>query len=340
MTSSLVELTVSRCRMFIREPAAVFWTFGFPVILSLALGIAFRNRPPEPIWVAVEAGDGAAAVEAALAGMRVHVEDLAAARRDLRSGKVAVVVSSHGNEHTYLYDETRPQSRVARLVVDDRLQRAAGRADVDRTRDEPFTEPGGRYIDFVLPGIIGMNIMSSGMWGIGYLIVEMRTRKLIKRLIATPMRRGEFLLSFVFMRMAVLVFELPALLLFAYLVFDVSMRGSPLLFAALVVVGAVAFAGLGLLVASRAENTQTVSGLINLVMMPMFLCSGVFFSAENFPAPMQPVLRALPLTALNDALRAVMNEGAGARDVAPEVGVLAAWALVSFAVALRLFRWR
>jgi len=158
-------------------------------------------------------------------------------------------------------------------------------------------------------------------------------------MLATPMRRSHFLLSFVVMRLLFLVVELPTLLLFGALAFSVPLRGSLALLVLTAVLGAMAFAGVGLLVASRARNTQTVGGLINLVMMPMFLGSGVFFSASHFPDALQPVLRALPLTALNDATRAVMTEGAGFLAVAPQLALLAGYAVVTFVVALRIFRW-
>ncbi len=322
--AALVELTIARFRMFFREPSAVFWTFGFPVILSIALGAAFRNRPPEPIAVAIEAGPGAGPLLAALNAsgggdaadraprgeapnpVRPRIEDAETARKDLRLGKVLLVVSA-GDPHRYRYDDTRPQARLARALVDDLLQRAAGRVDPLRLSDERVTERGTRYIDFLIPGLIGMNLMSSSMWGIGYLIVEMRTKKLIIRMLATPMRRGDFLLSFVAMRALFVLLEVPILLAFGWIAFDVKLRGSPAVVLALSVVGALTFAGLGLLVASRARNTQTAGGLMNLVMLPMFLLSGVFFSSANFPDAIQPALRALPLTALNDALRAVVN---------------------------------
>ena len=331
--------------MFIREPSAVFWTFGFPILLSLALGLAFRNKPPDAVRVAIEEGSFAEPIRAALAAgddVRVRVLSHDDAAQALRTGKVSLVVvpKSDDTERTYRFDATRPDSRVARLLVDDKLQRAEGRKDATSFVEARVAEPGARYIDFLLPGIVGMNIMSSGMWGVGFLIVEMRTRKLIKRMIATPMKRGEFLLSFIFMRMMVLAFELPVLLTFGWLVFDVRVRGSIALLAALVTLGAVVFAGLGLLVSSRAENTQTVGGLMNLVMLPMFMCSGVFFSSANFPDAMQPAIRLLPLTALNDALRAVMNEGAGLADVGRPSLILAAWGVASFAIALKVFRWR
>ncbi len=339
--SSLFQLTLTRVRLFFREPSAVFWTFVFPLILTVALGVAFRNRPPEPVSAAVEAGPGAEALASALGrDPRIEAKVLARdeARAALRTGRAALVVTP-GPPRTYSYDPTRPESRLARVVVDDALQRAAGRVDPVSVKEAPEVEPGSRYIDFLIPGLIGLNIMSSGMWGVAYVIVETRQKKLLKRLVATPMRRGEFLLSFVFLRMLFLVLELPVLLGFAWITFRVAVRGSLALVIALAFLGALAFSGLGLLVASRAKNTQTASGLINLVMMPMFILSGVFFSAAHFPDAMQPAIRALPLTALNDALRAVMNEGAGASAVAPQAGLLAGVGVLTFGVALRIFRW-
>jgi ABC-2 type transport system permease protein len=339
--SALVELTLARFRLFIREPSAVFWTFGFPVILSIALGIAFRNRPPEPVLVDIEDGPRAEATLAALAspGVRAHVRDPALARAELRTGKVPLVVVP-GDPVAYHYDDTRPEGRLARAVVDDRLQRAAGRSDPLQVTDEHVTDNGARYIDFLIPGLVGLNLMSSSMWGIGYLIVEMRTKKLVKRMLATPMRRTDFLLSFVIMRALFVLIEVPVLFAFGWFVFDVRIAGSWVLVLAVSLLGALTFAGLGLLVASRAQNTQTVGGLMNVVMMPMFIGSGVFFATTKFPDAMQPYLRALPLTAVNDALRSVANQGAGIRDVIGTMAVLAAWGVFSFAAALKIFRWR
>lgn len=339
--SALWQLTLARLRLFYREPSTVFWSFVFPLLLTVALGIAFRSRPPEPTFVAVTAGPAAEAVRAALAageGVRVEVLEEEAAAAALRTGRVAVVVRP-GSPPALRFDPTRPESRLAHAIADDLLERAAGRRDLVGPREEPVTEPGSRYVDFLIPGLVGMNIMSTGMWGIGYVIVEARQKKLLKRLAATPMARGHYLLSFALVRALFLAIEVPVLVGFGVLVFGVPLRGSGWTLALVAAVGAAAFAGLGLLSAARATNTQTVSGLINLVMMPMMIMSGVFFSADHFPALLQPVVRALPLTALNDGLRAVMNEGAGLLAVAPQLGLLAAVAAVTFAVALRLFRW-
>ena len=368
----LAQLTLARLRLFFREPSTIFWAFGFPIMLSIALGIAFRNRAPEPVRVAVEAGPGAEPALSAMTSPLVQatVEDAATASRWLRQGKVVLVVvpgdrntvpypsdlslrssvrttvpdlsdlSLRSSMRTYRYDEARPEARLARLLVDDLLQRAEGRRDVAVVADERVTRVGARYIDFLIPGLVGMNLMSGSMWGIGYAIVEMRTKKLVKRMLATPMRRSDFLLSFVLMRALFVVVEVPVLFGFGWIAFGVPVLGSKLLLLALSFLGAFTFGGLGLLVASRAQNTQTVGGLMNVVMMPMFIGSGVFFSTSNFPDSMQPLLRALPLTALNDSLRAITNDGAPMVEVAAPALVLAAWGLISYGAALKLFRWK
>jgi len=338
----LWQLTLMRWRIFVREPAALFWTYGFPLALALALGIAFRDRPPEPVRVAVEAGPGAEAWREALArspAVRVRWLEAGPAYEALRTGKVSLVVHA-GPPRTYEFDPTRPESRMARAVVDDVLQRAEGRTDPTPVQDRLMTEPGSRYIDFLIPGLLGLNLMSSGLWGVGFIIVEMRMRRLIKRLTATPMARTHFLLSFVLVRAVFLLGELPVLLVFAHWVFDVPIRGSVFLIAALSALGSLLFAGLGLLVGSRAQNTQTVAGLVNVVTLPMSICSGVFFSAARFPDIVQPLIKILPLTALIDSVRSVMIDGAGVVAVLPQVALMTVWGVASFVIALRLFRWQ
>jgi ABC-type multidrug transport system permease subunit len=344
----LWQLTLMRWRIFVREPAALFWTYGFPVVLALALGTAFRNRPPEPVVVAVEASPGCEIWRDALStNSQVHVRWLNAqqAHEALRSGKVSVVVGRQspgfGTEaRVYQFDPTRPESRMARAVVDDALQRAEGRADPTLVRDQIVTEPGSRYIDFLIPGLLGFNLMSSGLWGVGFVIVEMRVRKLIKRMMATPVSRTHFLLSFVLVRGVFLLGELPVLLCFANWVFNVPIRGSVALIAGLCVLGSLMFAGMGLLIGSRAQNTHTVAGLVNAVTLPMLVTSGVFFSAARFPDVFQPLIRLLPLTALIEAIRTVMLDGVGVVAVTTQIGIMLAWGLISFVIALRIFRWQ
>ncbi len=337
----LAQLTLWRIREFTREPEALFWVFAFPIVLAFALGLAFKSRAPKTVQVAVEEGQGASELVASLdASERIDaiLLDSTEANYRLRTGRVAMVVQP-GRVVSLKYDSTRTESLVARLVVNDALQEAKGRRDVAEIRDVRITEPGARYIDFLIPGLLGLNIMGTGMWGVGFGIVKTRTRKLLKRLLASPMRRSEYLLSYVCARLVWLGLEVSAVLLFGKLVFDVPIRGSLLSLVVVVLLGAATFSGIGLLVASRSKTIEGVSGLMNFVMVPMWIGSGVFFAYSNFPEAVQPFLKVLPLTALNDALRAVLLDGAPLTATAGLLGIMLFWAVSSYAVALKIFRW-
>jgi len=340
--SAFTELTLARLRELVREPEAVFWVFIFPILLAAILGLAFRSRPPEALPVAVVAGPQGDARLAALSARPELAPRLlgeAEARQQLARGRVVLVVSAD-EPPVYAYDPTQPESRAARLAVDAALQRAAGRKDVFIPGQAELTEPGTRYVDFLVPGLLGMNLMGTGMWGIGFSLVVARQGNLLKRLVASPARRSYILGAQLISRLIFLVPEAGALLVFAWLVLGVPVRGSLLLLIAVSVLGALAFCGLGLLTAARPRTIEGASGIMNLVMVPMWIFSGIFFSTERFPAAMQPFVQALPLTALNDALRAVMLEGAGLAALLPELALLAAWGAVSFVVALKVFRWQ
>lgn len=340
----LVQLTLVRYREFYREPEAIFWVFIFPVLLTAGLGLAFRSRAPDRTPVALVAQSAAdTALAARLAredGLKVRTMTDSAATQALRTGDVAVVVVRTTSGVVYRYDPERPDAREARLRADEVVQRAAGRADPVPASEHAVREAGARYVDFVVPGLLGMNLMGSGIWGIGFAIVDARRKHLLKRLVATPMSRTQFLASFVLSRLTFLVVEVALLLGFAALVFGVPLRGSPALLAGVCLLSALAFASLGLLLAARPRTVEGVSGIMNLVMLPMWIFSGVFFSSARFPDAVQPVIKALPLTAVIDALRATMLRGAGLAQVLPELGVITAWLVLSFALAVRLFRWR
>ncbi|MCK6548662.1 ABC transporter permease [Myxococcota bacterium] len=350
----LVALTIARLREFLREPAALFWVFGFPVLLAIGLGVAFRVKPPEKLRVAVEVDGGipsaaeARVIEWLRASDELVVTGQSAedAARDLKRSKLDLVVivakgsSTAAPSVAYRWDGTKPESRTARLVVDGVVEVAAGRRDVLAKEDRPVTEAGERYIDFLLPGLIGLNLMGSSMWGIGYAVVETRSRKLMKRFAATPMRRTHYLLSFILSRFAFLFLEVVLLVAFGSLAFDVRVHGTFAAVGVIATLGALSFAGLALLIAARPRTVETASGLMNLAMMPSWFLSGTFFSYERFPELVQPIIRALPLTALNDALRAVMNDGKPLGALGHELVVLTLWGVVSFVLALRLFRWK
>jgi ABC-type multidrug transport system permease subunit len=341
----LTQLTLVRYREFIREPEAVFWVFVFPVLLTAGLGIAFRNQGPvkAPV-VVVESGAAARQVARAMEqspALSVRTLPDSAALRALRTGKAALaIVPRPDGGVQYRFDPDRPDARAARLEADDALQRAAGRSDPVASTEARVREPGSRYVDFVVPGLLGLNLMGSGIWGLGFAIVDARKKRLLKRLIATPMSRSQYLASFLLSRLTLLVVEVGVLLGFAMLVFGVPVRGSPGAVLAICLLAALTFGAIGLLVASRAQTIEGVSGLMNLVMLPMWIFSGVFFSASRFPDALQPAIQLLPLTAVNDALRGVMLEGVGLGGLGSELAILGGWMVLAFALALRLFRWR
>ncbi len=334
-----------------REPEVVFWVFVFPLLLAEGLGIAFRNKPADIASVVVIDNAGAQKTLAMLQGsdkstatkksaIRTAILERDAALKAFHFGKYDLAVESNPDgSYTYYYDPARPESVLSRAEIDAQLQSAAGRKDPLTTSAQSSSEPGSRYIDFLIPGLLGMNLMNSGMWGVGFALVEMRQRKLLKRFVATPMRRSDFLLALLSSRLVLMVIEVGLLLGFGVLVFHMRVQGSILSVVLLGSIGAVAFGGVGLLTACRAQKIESVSGLINLVMMPMWIFSGVFFSYQRFPAIAQPFIKALPLTALNDALRATILEGASLGSQSGRLLVLAVWGGVSFILALRWFRW-
>ncbi|HVN05889.1 MAG TPA: ABC transporter permease [Bryobacteraceae bacterium] len=336
----LVELTLTRFREFLREPEAMFWVFIFPILLAAGLGVAFRNRPADVLKIATVTPQLAQALKQ---DKLLDVQQLSApaAEEALRTGKIALLAEpGAGGTVVYRYDDTNPEGRTARMLADRAVERAAGRVDPVAATDRLLREPGSRYIDFLIPGLLGMNLMGSAIWGMGFAIVDARRRKLMKRLIATPMPRPYYLLSFLLSRLVMLVIEVGFLLGFGVLIFKVPARGSMFDLATICVLTSLSFGALGLLIASRVKTIEAASGLMNLVMMPMWIVSGVFFSAQRFPDVVQPLIKALPLTAAIDALRANMLQGAGLAQVSGQLLVLSAWLVVCFPIALKLFRWR
>jgi ABC-2 type transport system permease protein len=343
---SMVQLTLVRFREFIREPEAVFWTFIFPILLAAGLGIAFRQRGPERVQIGVVTGttESARVIEWLKrdSTLVVATYDDSTAARALRTGKVALLVipASVVDSIRYTYDRGRSDAVNARVLVDRAVQTGAGRMDPVRSSDTYVTEAGSRYIDFLIPGLLGMNLMGGSIWGIGFSIVTSRSKKLLKRLMATPMSRAQYLLSFLASRLVFLILEVVTLVGFGHFAFGVPLRGSLFTLFLISLLGAVSFGGLGLLAASRARTVEAVSGIMNFIMLPMWIFSGVFFSSANFPQVVQPFVKSLPLTAVNDALRANMLEGASLAVVTPQLLIVLAWGLLTFFAALKLFRWR
>jgi ABC-type multidrug transport system permease subunit len=341
----IVELTLTRLREFVREPEALFWTFLFPIVMTMVMAVAFPSRGTQPVPVGIAAIADIEAVErmqqtlGSASGVTVRPIPPGGEQRALREGDVHMIVVPT-TPPTYQFDAAREESRTARLVVDEALKRAEGRVDPWVAREDHVEIPGSRYVDWLIPGMIALGLMSNGMWGVGFSIVQARLRKLLKRMVASPMRKWEFLLAQLLARLLFLAPEVAVPLGFGAIAFGMPINGSLGAIALVSVVGAVAFGAIGLLLGSRTRTFEGVSGLMNLAMLPMWLLSGVFFSASNFPDAIQPVIQALPLTALVDALRAVVLEGATVRAVGDELARLAVWTVVPFAIALRIFKWR
>jgi ABC-type multidrug transport system permease subunit len=342
----LWELTKARLREFLREPAAIFWVFGFPLLMAIGLGVAFRSRPPDVPRVGVISApvsvDAKTGERALLSSKRLRTEAFAAsdARRALAAGKIDLIVEWELESPVFHFDPTYERGPVARLVATDILQAAAGRRDAVTIIERGSSEPGSRYIDFLLPGLIGLNLMGSSMWGVGYNFVLARKRRLLRRYAVTPMRRGHFLLSYFFSRLLFLALELAVMLGFGAIVFGTVVRGSYGTVALLAFLGAAAFAAVSLVIGARVENTDVANGWINFVQLPMWVLSGAFFSYERFPEWLHGFIRLLPLTALVDALRAVSNAGATLVECVHPIAVMSAWGVVGFFVALRTFRWQ
>ena len=344
--SGYSHLLMARMLELKREPEVVFWVFVFPLLLALGLGIAFRNKPGNAVSVAIVQGAGSQETQNRIARspqhdqFKVQVLDEDEARNGFRLGKFDLVIEpGSSGALRYRYDPARPDSVLAKAEADDALQAAVGRKDAVATTAVASSEPGSRYIDFLIPGLLGMNLMNSGMWGIGFALVDMRQRKLLKRFVGTPMRRTDFLMALASSRLILMIIEVGLLLLFGVLFFHMRVLGSVAAIALIAAIGSLTFGGVGLLTASRAQKIESVSGLINLVMMPMWIFSGVFFSYERFPAIIHPLIKALPLTALNDALRASILEGTPILHQWPRILVMILWGGISFVLALKWFRW-
>ncbi len=344
--AGFLHLISARIKELRREPEVVFWMFVFPLLLSFGLGIAFRNRPADATSIAIISGPHAHSVFSLIeqspqkASIRAVIVERTQAAQGLRLGKYDLVIEPVREDKVqYNYDPARPESVLSRTEVNDALQSSAGRKDVVATTSATSSEPGSRYIDFLIPGLLGMNLMNSGMWGMGFALVDMRQRKLLKRFVATPMRRSDFLLALIGSRLLLMIAEVALLLGFGVVVFHMRVLGSRWSILLIGAIGAITFGGLGLLTASRARKIETASGLMNLIMMPLWIFSGVFFSYERFPATVHPFIKALPLTALNDALRATILEGSSLASQSGRVLILVLWGGISFMLALRWFRW-
>jgi ABC-type multidrug transport system permease subunit len=224
-----------------------------------------------------------------------------------------------------------------------KLSKIVGRGEI-RSVDQteviaPLAVSGTRYIDFLIPGLIAMGIMMSCMWGMSYGMIEKRSRKLLRRMVATPMLKSHFLMALMTVRISMNFIESVLLFIFAYLAFDITIQGSIPALLLFFVAGNIAFGGIAIFVSSRTANTEIGNGLINVVVMPMMVLSGIFFSYHHFPDWSIFIIQKLPLTLLADGIRSIFIEGAGFSETALPTLILLTIGIFFFTTGLRIFKW-
>jgi ABC-type multidrug transport system permease subunit len=272
-----------------------------------------------------------------LTHFRIKPVGMGQAELMLKRGNAALIVTMNDSTLEYHFDRYNSDAQLSYLQLTS-LFSGVNRLD-KQSEIKPMTEKGTRYIDFLIPGLIAMNVMMSTMWGVSYTLIENRTKKLLRRMVATPMPKWEYIMSHIVARIILCFVEAAIVYTFAYFYFGITIEGSILAFIILFLSGIVAFSGVAVLLASRTDKTQVGNGLINLIIMPMMLLSGIYFSYHNFPEPVIPIIQALPLTILADGVKAIFNESAGLAQVWKSILILNALGLVTFTIGLKYFKW-
>jgi len=332
--SVLLRLFVLHIKKFFRQPAILFWAVGFPVIMAWVLGAAF-SKPDNPV-VPVGILSSSHMPLSVLPNITWVPTTESTLRRDLRLGEFSLYVSLDDGRLTAHYDPKNQAAKLAYLTLEKSLSDLQGGSGLTV---DPISRQGSRYIDFLLPGLAALSIMNSALWGLGWGTIEMRMKKMLRRMVATPMSKVAFLGSLIMARIVVGLFELLILFGFCKLYFNMSFIGSYTAFLMVFLAGNIAFCGFGILVASRTSSTTIANGLINMVTLPMMVLSGVFFSYRQFPEWAVSVIEYLPLTQLADAFRLLMNEPVGVAHVGFTVTLLLVTGIVTSAIGLKLFRW-
>jgi ABC-2 type transport system permease protein len=370
----LWQLIVALFREIIREPGVLFWGILFPILMSLGLGLAFTKKADVVRKVAII---NSSEVRLSETGPTV-VSDFLQKRCEkntqedkeswqwryiikddklgnsiflfysmswkeamqlLKRGTINVILLEANGALEYHFDPMNPDAQLTYL----KLENTIGKGDAlplnNNSEIKPLTVTGTRYIDFLVPGLITMGVMMSCMWGISYGIIEKRSKKLLRRLVATPMKKSHFLIALIAVRIAMNFIESTALFLFSLFAFKITIQGDISALILMFLAGNIAFAGIAVLVSSHTSNTEVGNGLINFVVFPMMVLSGIFFSYQNFPEWSLPVIRNLPLTMLTDGMRSIFNEGAGYHEVAMPILILISIGVLFFTAGLKIFKW-
>ncbi|MCK9424135.1 MAG: ABC transporter permease [Bacteroidales bacterium] len=373
--NQLYHLVMANIRELMREPGVLFWGIVFPILMSLGLGIAFTKKKDIITTVAVigrnhlvkSPDDSASIIRNFLqinkAGTQISKNGGYSKTLTIRNDKMgntmfifqamdwkhAMVLLKRGNLNLildekngavqYHFDPNNPDAQLAYLKLTKLFSTTGRIATASDTEIAPLTVSGTRYIDFLVPGLIAMGVMMSSMWGISYAIIERRSKKLLRRMVATPMKHSNFLIALITVRVLMNFVEAGLLFLFAFLAFDITIQGNVPALLTLFIAGNFAFAGISIFISSNTAKTEIGNGLINAFSMPMMVLSGIFFSYHNFPVWSIPVIQQFPLTLMADGMRSIFIEGAGFSEASVPIIVLSSIGLVFFVAGMKIFRW-
>lgn len=363
MNKATLELIIVQFKEFFREPGILFWSFLFPILMALGLGFAFSEKPIKYKTVAyVEANTSDVhefkgymdkngvkrsaqntyefdfgSEKTGFTKYKVCVVSWEQAVKMLKQGKVDLIMDEKEGKIQYNYDPLNSEAQLTYLQLTGFF--SGNQIKTQEVQIKPLTQKGTRYIDFLIPGLLAMNLMMSTMWGISYNLIEKRSRKLLRRLIATPMKQSDFLIAQLIARFALSFIEAVILFTFAKLFFQIPVEGS--LFTAIVIftAGMICFTGLAILSSCRVSNTNVGNGIVNLVVMPMMIMSGIFFSYHGFPDFMIPIIQKLPLTMIADSIRGVFIEGSTLQELLSPILILTSSGIIFLAIGLKLFKW-
>jgi ABC-2 type transport system permease protein len=358
---TLLQLYIASLKEFIREPMTLFWTMAFPILFILIFGLVFSDPDSPSYEIGLAVNDEGPAGEALAEAFRsVPVFEITEGERDdlieqLKNGDLrTVVVIPDGLSEAVqagdtaqvetIYDPSNTTSAqivlaIIRQIVDsvDRgIQNAPVQLEVEAT---PITAEDAGFIDFFLPGILGMSLMQTGLFGTAPVLVAMREQQILRRLGATPLPRSILLASQVMMRLTIGFAQMAVIIGIGILGFGMNIEQSPLLLIGFVVLGALAFVAMGYMIAGLAKTQDAVNGISSLLNFPMMFLSGIFFPIEVMPEWLRPVVSIIPLTYLGDALRQIIVGAPPAYPLLLDAGVLVGCMVVCGLMALRFFRW-
>lgn len=360
MNYPLIRLTLAAITEYLREPGAIFWSFGFPILMAIGLGVAFSGNQDVIHGVGLVPGNEITdtvvktrlfdnhpvqdtTITKAFEGKNgstryiFHVTSWDEAEIMLKRGKISAILTEKENDVFYHYDPVSPEGEVIQMQLSNYF--ATGSLGRNMENIRPIDSKGLRYIDFLIPGLIGLGIMMSIMWGVCYPLIEKRSKKLLRRMVATPMKKSHYLISQITSRVIVTFLETVIILVFAHYFFGIIIQGSYLALLAIFIAGNLCFFGLAILISSKTANTQVGNGLISFVTTPMLVLSGIFFSYQNFPDWTVSIIKFLPLTILTDDIRSIVNEGAGFFTILDGFTILSVFGIVTFLIGLRTYKW-